>query len=217
MNAWYVLGLITGLGTMACFAGAIPLYFRKGTSASAGKRVMFACISICGAAQVVVFFSASDVAVRWRLAGLFLLALAHTMFWSAVAAHGNDRPTVAFATDAPRRLIRSGPYSFVRHPFYLAYMVAWMAGSVITASPWLLATAIVMFFVYRSAAVAEEQGYLSSDLAEEYRDYQGQTGMFIPKLAASWPIFGQQKEASGQKQRLTFSLEEPTAKPSDRR
>jgi hypothetical protein len=32
MSAWYILTLIAGLGTMACFAGAIPLYFRKGTA-----------------------------------------------------------------------------------------------------------------------------------------------------------------------------------------
>lgn len=193
MNAWYVLGLIAGLCTIACFAGAIPLYFRKGTFASAGKRVMLACISGCGAAQVAVFFIAGNVAVHWQVGGLLLLAFAHAMFWSAVISHGGDRPMMAFATDTPRRLIRSGPYRWVRHPFYLAYITAWLAGAVMTASPWLVATAIVMFIVYRSAAIAEELAFLSSDLAVEYRDYQGQTGMFIPKVYTGWPVFGQPK------------------------
>jgi protein-S-isoprenylcysteine O-methyltransferase Ste14 len=191
MSAWYVLALVSGLGTMACFAGAIPLYFRKGTAVSAAKGVMFACLGACGAAQVAVMFMAVDVAVRWRVAGLALLALAHMLFWSAVACHGGDRPRVAFAADAPRRLVRSGPYRWVRHPFYLAYTVAWLAGAVMTAAPWLVATAIVMFFVYRSAALAEEVGFLSSDLAEEYREYQRRTGMFIPRLSTRWPSVGQ--------------------------
>jgi protein-S-isoprenylcysteine O-methyltransferase Ste14 len=186
MTAWYGLALIAGLGTMACFAGAIPLYFRKGEAPSRGKRAMLVSISVCGAAQIAAFFTAYDVAVPWRVAGVALLALAHATFWSAVVSHGRDRPRVAFATDVPRRLITTGPYRRVRHPFYLAYLVAWLAGAVVTASPWLVATAIAMYFVYRSAADAEEAGFLSSDLAGEYREYQQRTGMFIPKLYTGW-------------------------------
>jgi protein-S-isoprenylcysteine O-methyltransferase Ste14 len=182
MSAWCILALVAALGTMACFAGAIPLYFREGTAVSAGKHMMIACIAVCGSAQVVVFFKADEVAVGWRAAGLVLLALAHTLFWSAVVSHGGVRPRVAFATDAPSRLIKSGPYRWVRHPFYLAYTVAWLAGAVLTASAWLLATVFVMFFVYHSAAAAEEAGFLASDLAGEYQEYQRRTGMFIPKL-----------------------------------
>ena len=32
--------------------------------------------------------------------------------------HGANRPSAAFATDAPSTLTQSGPYRWVRHPFY---------------------------------------------------------------------------------------------------
>jgi protein-S-isoprenylcysteine O-methyltransferase Ste14 len=151
---------------------------------------MVACIGICGMAQVAVFFKSSDAALGWRVAGLAVFALAHVLFWSAVVSHGGDRPQIAFGTDVPRRLLRAGPYRWVRHPFYLAYTVAWLGGALVSASPWLVATAIVMFLVYRSAAITEEAAILSSHFAAEYQEYQRRTGMFIPKLYIGRPSDG---------------------------
>jgi protein-S-isoprenylcysteine O-methyltransferase Ste14 len=168
---------------MACFAGAIPLYFRKGKGNGSGKTVMLLCIVVCGTAQAVAFVIAGDVAVWWRVAGLCVLAVAHLLFWAAVHSHGANRPRVAFAGEIPQRLVCCGPYRWVRHPFYLAYTLGWLAGPVMTASPWLAGTVVVMFLVYRSAAKAEEAAFLLSTLAQDYKDYQHSTGMFIPKLS----------------------------------
>jgi protein-S-isoprenylcysteine O-methyltransferase Ste14 len=162
MNAWHVTALVAALGTMACFAGALPLYFRKGTAATTGKRVMVGGIVACGLAQAAILFIADNVAVGWRIARLVLLALAHALFWSAVASHwGSGRPLVAFATDAPGRFIRRGPYRWIRHPFYMPYILAWLAGL---------------------AAIGEQAAFLSSTFSGQYRVYQQQTGMYFPRL-----------------------------------
>ncbi len=181
MDAWHISTAAVGLGTMLCFAAAIPLYFRRGP-VSDGKRVLLVALIVCGAIQAAALVWTADVPSGWRAGGLALFALAHAVFWSAVAAHGRHRPREAFSYDAPGRLVRTGPYRSVRHPFYLAYTVAWTAGAVATASPWLVSTVFVMFLLYRSAAAAEEASFLASGLAEEYRAYQRRTGMFLPRV-----------------------------------
>jgi protein-S-isoprenylcysteine O-methyltransferase Ste14 len=147
-------------------------------------------MALCGSAQVAVLIAAEDVPVAWRVVGLFLFAIAHVMFWSAAAAHGRNRPCVAFSTDVPERLVESGPYRLVRHPFYSAYLLAWIAGAAVTATPWLLATAGVMGLVYLTAARAEEAGFLASRVAEQYRSYQRRTGLFLPRLRERWTQAG---------------------------
>ncbi len=181
MNPWHLAAAAVGLGTMLCFAAAIPLYFRRGP-VTPGKRVLLVALVLCGAAQAVALVRAADVPAEWRASGLALFALAHAIFWCAVAAHGRERPREAFSYDRPGRLVRTGPYRWVRHPFYLAYTVAWTAGAVATAAPELIPTVLVMFVMYRSAAAAEEATFLASGLADEYRAYQRRTGMFLPRV-----------------------------------
>jgi len=47
--------------------------------------------------------------------------------WSARTA-GSRRLSLAFSDDAPKALITGGPYRIVRHPFYAAYLLYWLAG-----------------------------------------------------------------------------------------
>src|SRR5262245_4005237 len=120
--------------------------------------------------------------ISTRLAiGLYVLSLA--LFWSTVYVHRRRPPTLAFSEDAPEHLVDSGPYRLVRHPFYVSYLLAWVAGVVGTREPWLLLSVAVMGGIYLSAAMVEEQKFLVGALAPRYREYQRRTGMFVPHLA----------------------------------
>ncbi len=90
-------------------------------------------------------------------------------------------PLLAFSDMAPEHLVECGPYRLVRHPFYLAAMLVWVAGVIATASLWLLASAFWMAAASAVAAYEEEQRYEASPFADRYRRYRARTGMFVPR------------------------------------
>ena len=90
--------------------------------------------------------------------------------------------SVAFSTDVPVRLIRSGPYAYIRNPFYTAYLLAFFAP---LCSKWDGLSALfftAMLLVYYNAARLEEKKFASSVLKEEYVAYCASTGQFLPKF-----------------------------------
>jgi protein-S-isoprenylcysteine O-methyltransferase Ste14 len=103
-------------------------------------------------------------------AGLYVAAAA--LFWSAARACPATGLTAIYETDAPRTLVRGGPYRFVRHPFYTSYTLYWIGGAVGSAS-WVSAAAvIVMAAIYTHAARGEERKFAASTLARDYDDYK---------------------------------------------
>lgn len=118
-------------------------------------------------------------------AGTALNALSHVVFWGAVNAHGGRRPSGAFASGPPDSLALTGPYRLVRHPIYVAYLLALCAAASLCGSAEVWLVTAWMAVVYALAAVQEERLILESSLAESYRRYRQRVGMFVPKV--SWP------------------------------
>lgn len=112
---------------------------------------------------------------------LYLVSLA--LFWWTIKTTQRQKLTLAFSRDKPRFLLQSGPYRFIRHPFYTAYSLFWLAGLLAAQQWWLIATILVMCSLYYRAAKLEENKFVSSDtLQHQYKLYQMRTGMFFPKL-----------------------------------
>ncbi len=106
-------------------------------------------------------------------AGLYLWAARTT--WQR-------RLSLAFSGDQPAHLVTSGPYRWVRHPFYSAYLLYWCAGVVAAKEPWLIPTVGLMAGAFFLAARGEEAKFAATDLAADYARYQRRVGMFLP-----WP------------------------------
>jgi protein-S-isoprenylcysteine O-methyltransferase Ste14 len=92
--------------------------------------------------------------------------------------------TAAFSDDVPVQLIRSGPYRYIRNPFYLAYLLAHGMPLLASGSAWGLVTLGWMVGLYGCAALVEERKFLRSALAEDYRRYVRETGRFLPRFRA---------------------------------
>ena len=74
----------------------------------------------------------------------------------------------------------TGPYRYVRHPFYSSYILGWLAA--VIAVP-CLATLVIflgMTTIYWQAASSEERRFLASPLATDYERYRMHTGLFLP-------------------------------------
>ena len=117
------------------------------------------------------------------VAGLGLQLTGIVLFCCTVAATRNCRLTAAFEIDEPKFLLRTGPYGFVRHPFYTSYQLFWFGCAAATLSPVCTVFSLVLAFTYVVAARKEERKFEHSTLSAEYAFYTCQAGIFWPRLS----------------------------------
>ena len=79
-------------------------------------------------------------------------------------------------------LVTSGPYRYVRHPFYTSYLIFWTGLALGTWSLWAVPVLIVMLVLYAVAARSEEGKFSRTEMSADYAAYRARTGMFWPKL-----------------------------------
>lgn len=91
---------------------------------------------------------------------------------------------VGWGEHVPEEICERGPYRFVRHPIYLAYMLAWAAVAI--ALPHWLSTLMLIGNValFTHAALTDEKTIAGSPLATAYAAYRRRAGMFWPKPGA---------------------------------
>jgi protein-S-isoprenylcysteine O-methyltransferase Ste14 len=94
---------------------------------------------------------------------------------------------VAWGGHVPEAVCDAGPYRFIRHPVYTAYLLAYLA--VLVAIPhWLTAGIFVVAVVlFVHSAIDDERTLAASELSADYAGYRGRTGMFVPKLSRAAP------------------------------
>lgn len=90
---------------------------------------------------------------------------------------------VGLSGEVPGAVCDTGPYRYVRHPFYSSYMLAFVAVAI--AFPSLVVSAVCVLniglFVYM--ALDDERVLLGSAIAADYQAYRGRVGMFVPRFA----------------------------------
>jgi protein-S-isoprenylcysteine O-methyltransferase Ste14 len=139
-----------------------------------------AVLSLAALAGVIFLPTRSD---GWALAGIALYSVAVSVFLSAMDAARPTRLQRSFVDEPlPDRLITTGPYRWIRHPFYLGYILGALAAPVAIANPVMIVLAAMMIAITVAAAVREERVWLKSLRAGAYRDYKKQTGMFLPYI-----------------------------------
>jgi protein-S-isoprenylcysteine O-methyltransferase Ste14 len=89
--------------------------------------------------------------------------------------------TDTVVTRQDHTLVTTGPYRYVRHPFYLAFIVAVIGGSLVAANWFVFVTGLVPFgFIIARTRI--EEAKLIERFGEEYREYMARVGRFIPRL-----------------------------------
>ncbi len=126
----------------------------------------------------------TDERASWLsfIAGMALYTASALLYAWAVLTTRRQRLSVAFSGDRPQFLLTAGPYNFIRHPFYAAYLLYWVAGVIAAKEPWLVPTVILMGACFAAAALREEAKFADSALAAEYAAYRRRAGMFLPRL-----------------------------------
>lgn len=117
--------------------------------------------------------------LRWVGAGVVLVIIPFVA--SAQRALGrNVSPTVI--THEDHQLVTTGPYRWIRNPLYTAGGLIF-AGLALVAASWILIAGAAMVLPFLWWRLPKEEAELEARFGQEYRDYAGRTGRFVPR----WP------------------------------
>lgn len=168
------------LSCLLSFAWAMKHFFTQPTGTSTGMRLIKFCGIGFGLAHLLTLalFGAADSEHAACAAFIFSASLA--LFWWTLNTNRRAPLSAAFSSDLPQRIVKEGPYRYVRHPFYASYLLMWLAAPIGSAQVWLLASAVVMLALYYAAAKAEEQKFAQSALSRQYASYRAASGLFLP-------------------------------------
>jgi len=166
---------------LGSFGWAMRCFFKRPDGASRMIRLTSLVGTICAVSQLAVI-GLGGVSTPWVWLGWGCYVISLTAFYWAVAVNRQRPLSWAYSTDTPLHLQVTGPYRYVRHPFYLSYLLTFFGGALATSNPWLLLTVLAMGLGAMRAARMEEAKFEDSPLATDYQEYRGRVGMFFPRI-----------------------------------
>ena len=119
-------------------------------------------------------------AVRW-LGAAVGMAAALMMAWTLHNLGQNLTDSVV--TRSAANLVTSGPYRWIRHPFYVSFALLIVSAALLAAN-WLIALAGAAVFVLLDLRTPKEERRLLDRFGDDYRNYAARTGKYLPRLTA---------------------------------
>ena len=116
--------------------------------------------------------------LRWTGVGLGLIT-GWLILWTFHYLGKNLTDTVV--TRKEHTLVTTGPYRWVRHPFYTAAALATLASSLAAANWFFFVTGCLMFLLLAIRTRKEEENLITR-FGDDYRKYIQRTGRFLPRL-----------------------------------
>lgn len=180
-NPLHWILIATASAVFILFGLALQHFFVQAREPSRGLRlaqdasVLVALLQVLG---LMVIHPPSDAHAG---AGIAIYTVALSLFLSSIEACRRVPLPHAFVVDPrPAALVTTGPFRWVRHPFYVAYWLGFLAAPVATVSFILAVPLVVYTVVLVVTARREEARLLAGALGDQYRDYASRTGMFVP-------------------------------------
>lgn len=112
---------------------------------------------------------------------LGLLAALSLYHWAAFSIRGR---TFSYAgnQDLPQFVHQSGPYAYIRNPFYASYLLAELATTVMWPSIWGALVVVLAAVYFEWLARFEEGKFERSPVAADYAQYKARTGRLFPQV-----------------------------------
>jgi protein-S-isoprenylcysteine O-methyltransferase Ste14 len=145
------------------------------------------CAIVAGGVVVLWFVRPSVLAgwahvplpawLRWTGGGIMVSSVP-LVWWTFHTLGHNLTDTVE--TRANSFLVTSGPYRFVRHPFYTT-VALFTAGFVLLSSLWPVGVAMATALTLLAVRTPLEERKLIERFGEDYVRYAGRTGRYVPR------------------------------------
>jgi protein-S-isoprenylcysteine O-methyltransferase Ste14 len=139
-------------------------------------------LAVTGVGVVPAALAADTAAGSWlSIASVVPAVLSVGLVASALASHSRPLPQWHQDEDRPRHLVDNGPYARVRHPFYLAYLLMFLAAAMVAPSVPVVGALVYAAVVLGCTAAREERRLCASAMGDAYRAYMARTGRFLPR------------------------------------
>ena len=125
-------------------------------------------------------WSAMPTPVWLRGVGVVLVGSSGLLVWWTFHNLGSNL-TDTVVTRREHTFVSSGPYRFVRHPFYLSFLMG-LVGVGLAMANWFLLLAGCVPFGFIVARTRIEEVKLVERFGVEYQDYLQRVGRFFPKF-----------------------------------
>ena len=117
--------------------------------------------------------------MRWAGVGMALLGFA-LLQWAqnTLGKNWSDTPRMI----KEQSLITSGPYQYIRHPIYTAFLLV-LGSTLLISASWLIGIAWIGMTVLEIASrIGFEENLMLEYFGDQYREYMKQTGRLLPRL-----------------------------------
>jgi protein-S-isoprenylcysteine O-methyltransferase Ste14 len=156
--------------------------FRIGDRHPPGAKLVQVSALVCLLFDIVLIARRSGGHSALDPLAVAVCCISGVVFAWAVRTTGLRRLSAVFSGDLPGELIASGPFRYIRNPFYAAYLLVYVQALLASRSWWGALPLALMGSIYYRAALLEEKKFLRSSLASQYRRYIATTGRFLPML-----------------------------------
>ncbi|MGD2253874.1 MAG: isoprenylcysteine carboxylmethyltransferase family protein [Anaerolineales bacterium] len=189
---------------MSSFLAMLAIRIRFQSKVLHEKRALnvqenaFSLTAGCLAALTTIVFGAEYLLAPGRFAFAYLLTYPMWLRWAGVlmlvcgiallaASHAHlDRSFHSFIlTKEDHVLVDSGPYRFIRHPIYVAYVLNYLGGGLLAGNWVLTVFPALMFALFTATRVRREELLLIGEFGDTYHAYMARTGRFFPKLGST--------------------------------
>jgi protein-S-isoprenylcysteine O-methyltransferase Ste14 len=118
--------------------------------------------------------------LRWVGATLLMMGVA--LLWLSHHHLGISFHSLVVVKE--RSFVDSGPYRWIRHPIYSAYIMNYIGGGLL-ASNWVLTfIPVILFGVLVQQRVGREEESLIEQFGDHYHAYIARTGRFLPRVGS---------------------------------
>jgi protein-S-isoprenylcysteine O-methyltransferase Ste14 len=170
---------------VVCFAGfgwGMVWHFRR---IGPPTKTML-CVALAALVSAGLNLTALGRKPFWHpTAALALYAAGAGLFWWAVSV-SRGKLAACGQGCVSREILSTGPYRYIRHPFYAAYNLTWLAGFVATGRWPLALSAAGMAALYESCARDEERAFLRAPMGAAYRVYSARAGRYLPRFTRAF-------------------------------
>ncbi len=163
--------------------------FRKQGAARGSTSMMWSFYALVGLTTVIFvgtmlefFLVSRPFRPAIAVAGVALFGLANWL--RIVAIRALDRYwSLHIEIREQQPLIQQGPYGWVRHPAYSAFVIEHVAVPLVGNAWWSLGLTLLLYVPMILWRIHKEEAALVAKFGERYRDYQRRVGRLVPRLS----------------------------------
>jgi len=164
-----------------CFLALSMLYFnRRGIELDLRWQALKVLSLLYWAYSLINLFKNDFTShfLQIGFAGLNFLSLS-ILIWTFRTTKGIQFNNI-FVTKPPEHICTTGSYRWVRHPYYLSYLMCYFSTLTINTSVYNFGGLLILSVLYLLAIKSEEQLIMKSDASGTYQAYSMRTKRIIP-------------------------------------